>query len=518
MGDVYKNFKKYYPLLWVVLYLTPFFAFDYLAQQDTPNHMAITKILNDLDNGAEANENYDKNLKFAPYALYYFVTKNLIHVLTPAWAHKLVYLFIFLASGFFIFKTLALTGNYDHVKVFLLLPLAYSTNFVMGFAPFQLSVPFGLGAAYLLLRELQTSAGFKNFALIALALLLACLAHPLGLAYVGFALGALLLGSFASYKKWLALAAASVPALTLQLATMTKQEFEPVYATLYEKTVNLMLYPFAAIDGSHYLLNLIIPGVIVTVCAVFVFLNRRSYLWHQRENRQYFTLAVTAVLLVGLYFALPYKPNHDSVYIDFRLASLIWVFMILALPTMKSRLFSLVVQGVLVFHIHSVYKMHRSYNDNVEKVVQIAERMEKGKTFIPFNYEFVADDYLLYVVKFNNRESRRLFPATSFVHHLTYINILNGGASPFLTFSPTLKWIPIVNKTPTFDRLIITDIFRPTSRMLGFALRGQLDVDYFVVYGGSNVALSTASRLSKLYPLDFKSEENDYFVFRTRRF
>jgi hypothetical protein len=467
------------------------FSPRYLPCQDFPNHVAITRGLMDLAAGDEtANRFYASTLGLKPYHGYYLLARALGSVAGADVANRI--LIAIAVLGIPLSLCLLLVALDPEKKWLSLLGfgLAFSDIYFVGFAGFLLAIPCMLVSWALCVRLVRsTEVGLGPVLAMNGALLLAWLLHPfaamLGLGGIGV-LGIALTRDLRLLTRLVA------GALPMGLATLAWVLSSPVASRASRLPMVFKIEYFARTPVFGPDCAGALP-LAVAALALGVFAGCGLHAALRARARPAFAPSLLALALLGVFLAAPFAAG-SVVWLDLRVAPVAWLAIVAALPAawVSTRLARGAVVAAAGAALAGVLVCHVRFDREMAPLSNVIEAMPAGRRVLPI----VADPSSAACRPFYARSGRIPF-YSPYAHFASYGIAQKGGITPFVTFHPKLRWIPLRLRDPYYEaEFSIAEPFRPKALLERLpALAPHFDV--ILVRGVDDAAATRLDAVAK---------------------
>ena len=183
LGFSDKLFGLVFAILGVV-YLVPFFAFEYLPMQDMPVHLAVVRIWSEAGSNSVLGQTYVPRDSFSPYLVVYGLLRLLSHVVSLHVAGKMVLIGYALLLPLSVAYALRSFGRDPRLSL-LAFAFIFNRQFVLGFLSSLFAIPLFVFIIGLLKRYLDAPTLRRE---VTLAFLVVMLYFTHGLAALCFAI------------------------------------------------------------------------------------------------------------------------------------------------------------------------------------------------------------------------------------------------------------------------------------------------------------------------------------------
>lgn len=424
--------------------------------QDLPTHLALVDVLAHRGDEAGWSERFTSRLTFAPYAGYYGLALAGARLLGAELATKLLLSLYVLSLPLCLRWVLRVLDARSTWPALFAFALAYNDAYLVGFVGFLLAVPLVLSGWALALglateRYALGRAGWA-VALVAAGLFLL---HPLGLALL------LLLASVSALalrpprgallRTLLALApAAALFAVSLldRGASLSSGFWLPAST----KAPYLLGYPWLWLEGSSR--PLLFASLLPALGGLLLLLRdaRRG------ESSPLLRVPVASALACVLtYAALPWAAGA-VVWLDARFALFAWLLVPVilgCLPAPGSLRRALLLCACALLGLGALV-VHLRFDRELAPLEALLARAPRGARVLPVLTAPQSEAVQPFYVRSG---AVRFFSLHA--HFASLYRLRRGGSSPFLTFHPSLQWVPLALREPAYQVFFVSDPFRP---------------------------------------------------------
>jgi hypothetical protein len=481
----------------LLAYLAPVLLTEVLPMQDLPIHMAVVRTLTD-EGQPGWSARFASRLEFEPYAGYYAICLGLAKIVGAGAANRLI-----LASYIFALPLsfLYLLGAIDYSRrwaCLATLPLVYSDCYLVGFVNYLLALPLallGLGMILRIVKADRSPGACIGLCAISIGIYLS---HPFLLAVL--LLLALVVGACCARRPGRAMAGplSMSPALLLSLRWglfHSHLPTNPGWLPTFFKVKYLALTPALALtsDAPFFVGTMLLAsGPVVLLLAA----RAQRPQWTEMKAGLVFSLRQrfypVILTLVIVYFAAPFVVG-STVWFDLRLAVLVWLVVLTSIPArlFAPRLAKACAVGACLVFLAGMLKLHGDFAVESRPLMSMAQAMPPGQAVLPILFDRRSEAYTPFY-------TGRIPFFSLFAHFESYYHLARGGVGPFLTFHPSLEWIPLQLQDPFLQREFnISDPFFPKRLLRRLpALAPHFDV--VLVRGGSQEQLAEVGRIGEL--------------------
>jgi hypothetical protein len=510
---------RVFVLLVVVLtaaYCLPVLLTDHLPIQDIPSHLAIVRTLVAAHSDPGWGQHFESRLRPGAYSTYYLVCTALAGWIGAEGANRLVLaLYVVLLPLAF----LCLVGAVDPARRWSVFPaflLIYSDLYLVGFTNYLMALPALLAAVGLGLRIARGDRGLRPLVLGlgALAILL-YLTHPFGLAMALVVLAVLTWSAAPKPRRVLWMAVGLLPGVVLllhRLPTASVGAGSYRHLDLVFKLKYLVATPLIALDAHRswaFYAAALLGAAFVVLALVELATGARA---RQRPRSTVRWWRDGPLLCFGLfltgYLVAPFDAANAT-WFDLRLAVPAWLLLLLAMKPRFAR--GILQRGLLValcaVSLLGVWSLHRGFDREIAPLFQVIDRMEPSARVLPI----LVDPFSRACRPFYSRDMILRY-YSPYAHFESYYHVEKGGESPFMTFHPTLDWIPLGLKDPLYGQAFkVWEPFYP-DRMLEKLPNVVAHFDYVLVRGLAPGAVQWIERFAS--PL---ARSGEFAVFDARR-
>ena len=415
-------FRVFFAVL-SLLSILPCWTVRYPALVDYPLHLSRWFVLfHGQDPAYHFSIYYAPDWGPYPYVLTDVMGVLLQHLLTIDMAGRCVLttciVGVPLATLYFLRK--AAPGSDDYLALFGFL-IALDPFFLLGFVEYQLSLVLGLLVVGLWVAYCEQPSVVKGIA-AAVGIVLVYLAHLVGFAVAGIAMGVYCLVSSRPWQKLLTLALVSVPGLTLFVYNIKHSGTGGGGPLTYGDTVAWdklvgLVFPLRA--GSKPQMLVVLGGLAVFLYLLF---KIRSGVAWQRS-----WIVICAVLLL-VYLAAPGTYGLGG-WLDVRILSFLYL---LALATVRikriSRTMVTIVILLVIFRVAVVESIFVPKQHELDELTAGFQAIPRGARVLPLF----------------QRDSEKPFYVRAEVHHQAYGVIQKGFFVPNIAYLPDLQPLRVV--------------------------------------------------------------------------
>lgn len=444
------------PIVWIALTcfaLYPVWHQRLLPMLDTPNHLALARGWHDFhDPASRIAEFYELRVRVVPYYLFYGSIHLLMYVFSVETANK-----IFLSAYLILFPLSVLAmarafGRNPWLALFAF-PLAFSQNWIYGFASYLMSVTFAFFAIAALVRYLE-SRKLRYAVALGAACLVCYLGHIMPWVLFGACAIVMLLVNWRRWQTGLVAAAMMLPSVMMAVTAILEEQGDHAYIKDSPFSGTFRDFPTSVAEFPKRVMELFPGDVDAYILAVLVVTLVGLFFWQcfgaprvpQRDVAVDPLLKGILWILGVAYVALPYAIARPMSwwYVAPRIPPMMMVFIAL-LPAVDlrrwRRLAMLPVVLCAIVLPMKLAKLYKSFSQRNLPAIRLIEETPKGAVTLVVVRNMMRGSY---------SEEKSGDPATSgpvYWHFSSWPMALRGGYSGY-TFD---QGIPIRPKQSSFS-------------------------------------------------------------------
>ena len=452
--------------LFLALHALPVLLHDALPMQDWPNHLGIVATLARRGADPSWDQHFEWRLGLQPYAAFYGLALALTGALGVAAAGKVLLLGYAAAMPLAFRSAQRALGGQNEWATLAIFPLLFSDFYLLGFAPWLLSLPlalFSLGLALSIARGGRSHPGWAVL-LGSLGLLL-FLTHPMAAGLV-LATTLVLLPFHGEKRASFSALGGLVPmALALGWAALqaAPSDAPGIELPAGDKLRYLLLTPLLACEAARspafWAAALALLGALGVALARALPGAWRLLAENQRQPGMAALRGAiwpAPLLFLLLYLVLPFSEGA-VVWLDSRVAFWAWLLWLLALgrwlaADLPGRL---CVAAWVLGSWWGVFRGHQVFQREAAPLLSLVDKAPPGARLLPLVADLSSESFQPFYAR-----SGAIPFFSLHTHAAGYYHQRKGGEGPFLTFHTTLEWIPLGLRSPLYPRFSIADPFR----------------------------------------------------------
>jgi len=432
----------------------------HLPMQDLP---VLASMARALAQGGESQwcSRLEMSLGLRPYAAFFVPASALARVVDAIDAVRLLTAMYVVALPLAVAIWLQALGKRRPWTAILVVPLTYSDIYTLGLLNYLWSMVLAFLAAAAAIRIAKDDARMRAAIAFSVIAILMLLLHPFGVALTALLIIPGLPAFIRRPRRLLWIAGAALPLAFLVL--YFKDTLQPALGPSHSLPMQIKLHyllmtPWILLEGGTPAL-----AIAAMICAAFVVfvlivdLRHRGILTLVRQSSSLSCLAAVLVA-VGLYAVLPFV-SGDTVWIDLRIAPVVWILLIALIDTEgRNQRSALIASSVLVaITVAGVSLVHSRFDREIAPLDTTIEAIEPDSRVLAIALDLTSDAY----TPFYSRSGAIQY-FSLYVGFGNYYHALKGGFSPFMTFG--YAWSPLrLNPLPQSLTFGSADVFQPAA-------------------------------------------------------